>query len=53
MVKLKYLRGDVLMKCNTYESGIRNDANGEVRPAGDSPYGCVDMVGNGMDEQPV
>jgi hypothetical protein len=47
--KLKYPWGDAFdeNKCNTYESGIRGTTpTGKYSPAGDSPYGCVDMVGN-------
>jgi formylglycine-generating enzyme required for sulfatase activity len=34
-------------KCNTNESGIKNTTPvGKYSPAGDSPYGCADMVGN-------
>mgnify|MGYP000369887001 CR=1 FL=1 len=34
-------------KCNTSESGIGTTTPvGEYSPAGDSPYGCADMVGN-------
>lgn len=34
-------------KCNTSESGKRSTTPvGKYSPAGDSPYGCADMVGN-------
>jgi len=34
-------------KCNTYESESRDTTPvGKFSPAGDSPFGCVDMVGN-------
>jgi formylglycine-generating enzyme required for sulfatase activity len=34
-------------KCNSRDSGIRNTTPvGKFSPAGDSPYGCVDMAGN-------
>jgi formylglycine-generating enzyme required for sulfatase activity len=34
-------------KCNTSESRINNTTPvGKYSPAGDSPYGCADMVGN-------
>ena len=34
-------------RCNTRESGIGGTTSvGQFSPQGDSPYGCVDMVGN-------
>jgi formylglycine-generating enzyme required for sulfatase activity len=34
-------------RCNTYEAGVFTTTPiGKYSPAGDSPYGCVDMVGN-------
>jgi formylglycine-generating enzyme required for sulfatase activity len=47
--KRKYPWGDEFdkSKCNTSESGIGTTTPvGQFSPAGDSPYGCVDMAGN-------
>ena len=34
-------------RCNTYEAGVVTTVPvGKYSPAGDSPYGCVDMAGN-------
>lgn len=34
-------------RCNTVESGVHHTSHvGRYSPAGDSPYGCVDMSGN-------